>query len=269
MTPMAATTHEADQRHQLALDIARRAAAHTLARFRDPSLRIDQKLDRTVVTEADREAEALLRREIEARFPEDEIVGEELGPKPGTSGWAWFLDPIDGTQAYARGVPLFGTLIGVTRERRSEIGVIALPALGELVHAARGRGCHWFSSAGSSTSQPARVSSCANMKEAMFLTTWMQSFQMAGRVELFSRLTENTGVFRGWGDCYGYALVATGRAEIMVDPVLAPWDAGPMPVVLEEAGGRYTSFSGAVDLYAANGVATNGLLHDAVLALLA
>jgi histidinol phosphatase-like enzyme (inositol monophosphatase family) len=255
-------------RHELALDVARRAAAHTLTRFRDPSLRVAQKLDRTVVTEADRDAEALLRREIEARFPEDTIVGEELGTKEGTSGWAWYLDPIDGTQAYARGVPLFGTLVGVTHEGRSEIGVIALPALGELVHAARGSGCLWLPSAGSSTAVPARVSTCAALGEAMFLTTWMQSFQMIGRVELFSRLTENTGVFRGWGDCYGYALVATGRAEIMVDPVLAPWDAGPMPVILEEAGGRYTSFAGTVDIHAASGVATNGLLHDAVLALL-
>jgi histidinol phosphatase-like enzyme (inositol monophosphatase family) len=264
-----------DDRYELAQKIALDAARLTLGCFRDPALRIDQKMDRTLVTEADRDAETLLRRALEARYPDDAIVGEEHGRRPGTSGWTWYLDPIDGTQAYARGVPLFGTLVAATRDGRPDLGVICLPAVGEMVHAARGLGCTWIDDLRPtdegwrhSPGRPARVSRCSSLGEAMFLTTWLQSYQQVGKTELFQRLSEKTGVFRGWGDCYGYALVATGRAEIMVDPVLAAWDAGPMPIILEEAGGRYTSFAGAVDFDATDGVATNGLLHDEVLALL-
>jgi histidinol phosphatase-like enzyme (inositol monophosphatase family) len=259
-----ASAEDQAARFRFAVDAARSAAALTLGRFRDPKLRIDHKLDRTLVTEADSAAELQLRAAIEARFPDDGIVGEEHGTRPERSGWTWYLDPIDGTQAYARGVPLFGTLVGVTLEDESRIGVIALPALGEMVYAARGEGCFWQPSPGAPPERT-RVSQVSALDQALFCTTWMQSFKQTGRVELFSKLCDATGVFRGWGDCYGYALVATGRAEIMVDPMLAPWDAGPMPVILEEAGGRYTSFEGAADIHAGSGVGTNGLLHEAVL----
>ena len=223
------------------------------------------KKDRSIVTHADREAELLIREKLAQRFPDDGIIGEEHGVKAGKNGFTWILDPIDGTQAFARGVSLFGTLIGIECDGAPDVGVIGLPALGEMVYAARGMGCHWRR--GTSTTA-ARVSDVASLDKAMFCTTWMQSFKERDCVSLFQRLTDATAVFRGWGDCYGYALVATGRAEIMVDPVLAVWDAAPLLVVLEEAGGRYTSFDGSRDIRAGTGIATNGRLHDAVLKLI-
>lgn len=252
------------QRYTFAVQIAKKAAKLTLDRFQDESLRIDTKLDKTLVTEADRHAEQFLREQLSDNFAADAIVGEEFGNSSGTSGWTWYLDPIDGTQAYARGVPLFGTLLGATLDGVSRIGVIVLPALDEVVHAASGAGAVWerriFSDSPRLAS--ARVSRVSELREAVFCSTWGKSF-----VEL-SDLTASTDVARGWGDCYGYALVATGRADIMVDAQLSPWDAGPMPVLLTEAGGCYTCFSGSTDLNAGNGVATNGILHDRVLRIL-
>jgi histidinol phosphatase-like enzyme (inositol monophosphatase family) len=268
-------TKPAADRLAFALDAALGAGAIAMRYFQDPGLAVDQKLDRSVVTLADREAEAFLRERLDAAFPDDAVIGEELGVKPGRSGWTWHLDPIDGTQAYARGVPLFGTLIGAERDGRCELGVIFMPALGELLSARTGdgtrwrRGMHQLPDGDWSTGREtlARVSTTANLSEALFCTTWMQSYATADRRALFDALTASTGVSRGWGDCYGYALVATGRAEVMVDPVLASWDAAPMPVILSEAGGLYTTLDGREHHLGGSGVATNGRLHPAVLAL--
>lgn len=239
--------------------------------------RIERKADLTFVTTADREAETLLRSRIEAAFTEDSIVGEEFGSKKGANDWTWYLDPIDGTQAFVHGVPLFGTLIGLEYEGVSVAGVIVLPALGESIYAGKNLGCFWNrgfikeeakkSFVGAMTTR-AQVSKISALKEALFCTTWMQSFKATHSVDLFYKLCDETGVFRGWGDCYGYALVATGRAEIMVDPQLMVWDAAPMLVILEEAGGRYTDFSGEGSIHSGSGFATNGLLHQSVLTIL-
>jgi histidinol phosphatase-like enzyme (inositol monophosphatase family) len=261
------------KRLEFAVAAAKAAGAITLRYFQNSSLRVDTKLDKSVVTDADRLAERQLRNAIAQDFPDDAIVGEEYGQTEGSSGWTWYLDPIDGTQAFVRGVPLFGTLIGVEYRGESRVGVIFLPALGEIVYAGRGLGCywergmHWDGLCGFSqvAKTKAVVSTVDNLKEALFCTTWMQSFVATNRVDTFTRLCEATGVFRGWGDCYGYALVATGRAEIMVDPQLNVWDAAPMLVILEEAGGRYTTFAGHPDIHAGSGVASNGQLHEATL----
>jgi histidinol phosphatase-like enzyme (inositol monophosphatase family) len=268
----AATTKRLD----FAVAAAKAAGAIALRYFQDGALRVETKLDRSVVTEADRLAERQLRAAIGQDFPDDAIVGEEYGEKEGKSGWTWYLDPIDGTQAFVRGVPLFGTLIGAEYRGESKVGVIFLPALGEIVYAARGHGCfwergmHWDGLCGFSqvARTKAEVSPVSEMKSALFCTTWMQSFVATDRVDVFTRLCEATGVFRGWGDCYGYALVATGRAEIMVDPQLNVWDAAPMQVILEEAGGVYTTFEGQPDIHGGSGVATNGRLHASTLAVI-
>lgn len=268
--------HQLKTRYQMAIQLARRAARLTLDKFQSEALRIDVKLDRTVVTEADRAAEAQIRELLDEQLPDDGIVGEEFGNKAGSSGWTWYLDPIDGTQAYARGVPIFGTLIGVTYASEPMIGVIFLPALGEAVYAAKGLGCQWERDikpdAGDSMSlgrtSRAKVAATTKLDQALFCTTWYQSFVDAGCPQLFTELAQATGVFRGWGDCYGYALVATGRADLMVDPQLRPWDAGPMPIILAEAGGRYSDFAGISDIHTGSGVATNGALHAQVLSLI-
>ncbi len=261
-------------RLDLALFIVKSAGAIILRHYQDAALQVELKRDRTVVTQADRAAEQFLRQAIQESFPDDTICGEEFGITNGKSGWTWYLDPIDGTQAYARGVPLFGTLIGIEFEKESRVGVIFMPALGEMVFAQKGHGCHWQKDIrwdGVSFSQvgnlPAKVAKTTSLSDAMFCTTWLQSYKSTNTLDVFHRLADKTGVFRGWGDCYGYLLVATGRAEIMVDPELQVWDSAPMQVILEEAGGRYTTFDGKPDIHGGNGIATNGLLHDQVLAI--
>jgi histidinol-phosphatase len=229
------------------------------------------------VTEADQNAEKLLRQVIQSHFPSDTIIGEEYGHSEGTSGWSWYIDPIDGTQAFTRGVPLFGSLIGLEKNGKPQGGIIFMPALGELVYAGKGLGCSWIRGLRpdhkggwmEGVRSKAQVSSISKIKDAMFCTTWMQSFRDAKCLPLFSELSEHVGIFRGWGDCYGYVLVATGRAEIMIDPMLESWDAGPLPVILEEAGGRFTSFDGEVSIHKKNGFATNALLHEEILSLTA
>lgn len=268
-------TPDLEQRLALATTIIKVAGAKILDIFQSPNLEIEVKKDRTVVTAADRAAEIILRAAIAETFSDDTIVGEEFGVKKGTNGWAWYLDPIDGTQAFARGVPLFGTLIGLEYHGHPVGGVILMPALGEMVYAGTGLGCHWITgmrpqgeaSFTEGKATKAQVSTTREPKDALFCTTWMQSFRDAKCLPLFTEMTEATGVFRGWGDCYGYVLVATGRADIMIDPILESWDAGPMPVILQEAGGRYTTFDGHISIHGRSGVATNGYLHDATLAL--
>ena len=262
-------------RLELALFTVKAAGAIILRYFQDSALQVEVKRDRTVVTQADRAAEQYLRQAITEIFPDDAICGEEFGVTEGTSGFTWYLDPIDGTQAFVRGVPLFGTLIGIEYQKESRVGVIFMPALGELVYARKGHGCHWQKSMrwdGVTFSQvatlPAKVAKTTSLQDAMFCTTWLQSYKSTGTLDVFHRLGDKTGVFRGWGDCYGYLLVATGRAEVMVDPELQVWDSAPMQVILEEAGGRYTTFQGAPDIHGGSGVATNGYLHDDVLAII-
>lgn len=237
---------------------------------------VSRKSDRTFVTTADRETELILRKKIGSHFGQDTILGEEFGKTQGDSGWCWYLDPIDGTQAFVHGVPLFGTLLGVEYHGVSVLGAIILPALGEALFAAKNRGCLWHRHILADSTQKtfrggdgsiARVSSVRSMEDALFCTTWLQSYKATGTIDFFLKLAESTGVFRGWGDCYGYALVATGRAEIMVDPQLMVWDAAPMLVIIEEAGGRYTSFNGDRSIHSCHAIATNGWLHDSVLRL--
>lgn len=254
-------------RLEAAVAAAREAGDGTLAWFRRPDLAVETKPDRSPVTAADREAEALLRRRLEAAFPEDGIVGEELGTRDGTSGFVWTLDPIDGTKSFVQGVPLYGTLVGLLHDDQAVAGVIHCPAAGETVYAARGLGARW--QAGGGPIRPARVSSGDDPAAAVFCTTSVEAFRRVGREDVFRTLSERARLTRTWGDCYGYLLVATGRAEIMVDPGLALWDAGPLLPILEEAGGTFTDWKGNATVHGGNGVATNGRLAGMVMAVTA
>jgi histidinol phosphatase-like enzyme (inositol monophosphatase family) len=240
-----------------AVGFAREAAEHTLRWFGSSDLIVDTKGDGTPVTDADRAAERLLRTRIGEAFEHDAVVGEEEADTPGTSGRRWIIDPIDGTKAFTHGVPLYSTLLAVEDEHGPAIGVIVLPALGEAVYAGRGLGCF-------RNGQPARVSDRSRLRGSYLTTSgfdyWPESTLSALRA---------SGMFmRTWGDGYGYALVATGRVEAMVDPSAATWDLAAMPVIIGEAGGRFTDYAGDVRADGGNGVATNGDLHDDVLALL-
>lgn len=239
-----------------AAEMARRAGDLTLNWFRRAALDVDAKQDGSPVTEADRAAESFLRAQLADRHPADGMVGEEHGVTPGRSGRTWFIDPIDGTESFIRGIPLYATLLALRDEHGMAVGVINLPALGNTVAAGRGRGCFLNGS-------PARVSDRSAMEGAMIATT---GFDLL-RGEVAERLHGSPAKIRGWGDAYGYSLVATGAAEAMYDPIAAPWDLAPMAVIIPEAGGIFTDRNGVSDFRAGSGLASNGLLHQPLLEL--
>jgi len=257
---------ELTKRLELAASAAREAGRLTLRYFQRSDLKVDLKRDATPVTIADREAEALLRQRIAGAFPDDGILGEELGETPGTSGYRWILDPIDGTKSFIHGVPLYAVLIGVEHGETSEIGAIHLPALNETVYAAKGQGA-WHI-LGDGPKQPARVSQAKSLSDGVFLTSGLAGFHRRGAWAFFERLTKTAKLTRTWGDAYGYLLVATGRAEVMVDPEMNIWDAAAVLPIIEEAGGKFTDWRGNPTIASGEGIATNGLVHDEVVRLL-
>lgn len=255
-----------EERLGVAVEAAREAGRVTLEHFRAAGLQVDRKADETPVTPADREAERALRRAVERAFPEDGVVGEELADRAGTSGVRWIVDPIDGTRSFVRGVPLYGTLVAIQREGRIEAGVIRMPALEETVYAARGGGA-WHQRA-EADAVPASVSARGALSEGLFVTTEVATWRQRSAADAYRRLEERSGLTRTWGDCYGYLLVATGRAEVMVDPFVSLWDAAALLPVLEEAGGTLTDWSGRARADGGEAVATNGTVAEEVLDVL-
>jgi histidinol phosphatase-like enzyme (inositol monophosphatase family) len=241
-----------------AVQFARRAGDFTLPYFRSRELAVEHKHDHTPVTEADRGAERLLRELLADAFPTDAVIGEEEDDTAGTSGRTWVIDPIDGTKAFTHGVPLYSTLLAALDRHGPLLGVICLPALPETVWAGRGLGCFL-------DGEPCHVSE-HDIVEGAYVTASSLRNWPAGALDA----THGAGAFvRTWGDAYGYALVATGRAEAMVDHQAAIWDIAPMPVIIGEAGGRMSDLAGADSITSDSGLATNGRLHDQLLALLA
>jgi histidinol phosphatase-like enzyme (inositol monophosphatase family) len=270
-TPARSTTAAIDDRLGVAIEAARLAAADTLRWFNNPTLVIDTKADASPVTQADRAAEAILREHLLGAFPDDAFLGEETGATAGSSGYEWIVDPIDGTKSFIRGVPLYATLVGCRQAGQGVLGVIAIPALDELVYAARGTGA-WHVR-GSAKPVAARVSTRATLGESLVCSSDFTSFarRSGGREAgdaARGRIESACGVVRTWGDGYGYLLVATGRADVMIDPLLNAWDAAAVETVVTEAGGRFTDWQGRPRIDSGDGVATNGLVHDAVLGCL-
>ncbi|TVP73020.1 MAG: histidinol phosphate phosphatase [Gemmatimonadales bacterium] len=255
-----------DELRAVALDLAREAGALTLETFGD-LLEADDKEDGSPVTRTDCAAEALLRRRILARYPGHGVLGEEEGETPGSEPVRWILDPIDGTRSFMRGVPLYTVLLGVEVHGEPVVGVIHAPALGESVAAARGLGAQWHRP-GERAPVPARVNGQSALGESAVLTSDPTMSRESPWGAGWVALTRAADMTRSWGDAYGHLLVATGRAEVMVDPYLSPWDAGPLLTVLSEAGGRFTDLEGRPGIHGGSGLSTNGLLHDEVLALL-
>ena len=240
-----------------AVEIAREAGAITLRHFRG-SFVAERKADNSFVTVADRESEAHLRARIETAFPEDSIVGEEEGEKSGASNRRWILDPIDGTFSFVHGVPLYGVLIGLELIGEPTMGVVNLPALGEIVHAARGLGCFW-------NGEPAHVSSTTSIDEALLLCSDFGTCEQYGFEPAAASLQRRAHARRTWGDAYGHVLVATGRADIMLDPVLNIWDCAALLPIIEEAGGTFTDWTGKRTIEGGNAISTNGRLFDSVM----
>jgi histidinol phosphatase-like enzyme (inositol monophosphatase family) len=250
---------ELEELLDFAVGLARGAGEITLRHFRQ-TFTPDQKADGSFVTQADREAERFIRARLEERFPHDAVLGEEEGARSGASGRRWIIDPIDGTYSFVHGVPLYGVLIALEVEAEVVLGVVNLPALGDLVYAARGHGCFW-------NDARARVSNVASLGDGLLLSTDFGTCERYGFGAATRRLEQAAGARRTWGDCYGHILVATGRAEVMLDPVMNVWDCAPLLPILEEAGGTFTDWRGQRTIQGGNAISTNGLLFDPVLEL--
>jgi len=242
-----------------ALDAAWQAGHITLGHFQT-GIRPERKSDDSPVTIADKQAEQKLRELIGRYWPDHGIIGEEFGQQAGKTNLTWTIDPIDGTKSFVQGVPLYAVLIALTDGTRPLVGVAHFPALNETIYASQGGGCYW-------NGRRTQVSAVKTMKDAVLLASEINAFEKNGKEAAWNRLIKASYFQRTWGDAYGYALVATGRAEVMLDPWMAVWDCGPLQVILEEAGGTFTDWQGNATIYAGESLATNGLLFDDVMSL--
>jgi len=250
-----------DEFARFAEDLLRESGELILHYFGKP-LHVRLKADRSPVTVADRDAEALLRARIQARYPGHQVLGEEQGTSGAENAHLqWVLDPIDGTKAFVRGVPLFGTLIGLLERGRPILGAIHLPATGELLLGAQGRPTRL-------NGEPVHVSDVTELERAAVMLTCPDSIFETGHGAAFHALRARAELVRGWGDCYGHFLVATGRAEVMLDPVMNLWDIAALKPCVEGAGGRLTDFAGNGEHLGTSALSTNGALHQTVLEIL-
>lgn len=211
------------------------------------------KKDGSPVSVADLEAERAAREWIELRFPDEGILGEELPPVRPRAARRWILDPIDGTYTFLQTVPLWGTLVAVAEGEDVIAGAAYFPALGEIIVAARGEGCWWNGSRSC-------VSSVTDLAEARLVTTDARFIRDPSRRERWMQLQNGARTMRTWGDCYGYLLVATGRADIMVDDVISDWDGAAFMPIITEAGGEFTDWRGRATAFGGDTIATNGQL---------
>ena len=244
----------------LALDLADLADAITMARFRAADLRVDTKSDSTPVTDADRAVEEMVRERVAAARPEHAVLGEEGGAS-GEAEWRWIVDPIDGTKNFARGVPVWATLLSLQCGGEETCAVVSAPALRRRWWAARGAGA-------TSLDGALRVSSVARLEDATISFTDVRDFERYGWREGFEALAARVRITRGFGDFWSHMLVAEGAIDCAVEPVINEWDISAARLIVHEAGGRLSDFDGTDHARGANVLTTNGLLHDAVLACL-
>lgn len=265
---MPLTDSEKQQRLDFAIEAARKAGELILGYYQTDDLEVDNKTDDSPVTIADRNGEKLIREQIEATFPDDGICGEEFPEKKSANGLRWILDPIDGTKSFVHGVGLFGTLIGLEEieSKNLPLGVCSFPALNEIAYAAQGLGAYF--QIGDAEPKRATASAIDKISDATFCYTDVTGFHKVNKSHVFNTLAEQAWLVRGWGDCYGHILVATGRAEFMIDHAIAPWDIAAIKPIVEEAGGHLTDWSGASTIYGGNSVSLAPGIKDAVLEIL-
>jgi histidinol-phosphatase len=225
-------------------------------------LTIEAKPDRTFVTQADTQIERLIRERLADAFPDHGLIGEEYGVESGDAPIRWYIDPIDGTHNFMRGVPLFGTLLAVERDGELQAAVLSAPALGERWWAHRGGGA-WARSRDGEP-RPVRVSAVANLADSQLLYGSGRDILGSGRAPGFDDLLRDSWRDRGFGDFWGYALVAEGAAEAMIEVGLKSWDAAAPTVLIEEAGGRVTDFEGRRDIDSGTILGSNGRLHETI-----
>lgn len=257
---------ELTRRLDFARHAAREAGRVTLHYFNSRNLGIQTKADGSPVTQADRMAEHEFRQLVGARYPADAVAGEEYGLCPGTNRLTWIIDPIDGTFSFIHGVPLYGTLVGLECSGRMLLGVVHMPALNESVYAARGLGA-WHA-VGDADPVPAHVSGVTSLHDATLLMTSSDYFRQAGLLDTLRDLQQAAGHTRGWSDCYAALLVATGRAEAVIEPNIHKWDVAAIQPIIEEAGGRYSDWSGVNSIESPDALISNGHVHEPLLRLL-
>ncbi|MFW6011988.1 MAG: inositol monophosphatase family protein [Desulfosalsimonas sp.] len=246
---------------EFAAETAYLAGRLTLGYFQTGVIQ-DLKEDDTPVTVADKKAEELIRSHIEKKYPGHAVIGEEFGSSDHTDkSHCWYIDPIDGTKAFIRGVPLYGVLLGLEIDGKVEVGVAYFPALNEMVAAATGHGC-WLNG------RRVQVSAVSDMGRAVAAFTDAGSFEVYGRSQAWERIKKAVWVRAGWGDAYGHCLVATGRTEIMLDPVVNVWDCAPFPPILAEAGGYFGDWSGDSTIYSNEALSVNSGLLSEVLSMI-
>jgi myo-inositol-1(or 4)-monophosphatase len=230
------------------------------------SLAVEWKADATPVTIADKKAEELIREFAQKETPEFGFIGEEFGVENIDAEYKWVLDPIDGTKSFIYGVPLFGTLIAILKNGIPVAGLIQLPALNSKIWATQGGGAFL-------DGKKIQVSNVSELSDSLILSGTLNTMESKGYGEWFAGIRKKAKLYRGWGDCYGYYLVAAGKAEVMADPVVSLWDIAPYPVIFSEAGGHFSTISGETTLFKENGepihsiyegytaIATNGKLN--------
>ena len=254
---------------RLAHILADAADAATMERFKALDLKVETKPDMTPVSEADKHAEELIRGQLARARPRDAVLGEEYGSE-GAGPRRWIIDPIDGTKNYVRGVPVWATLIALmvrgAKGDEGVVGVVSAPALGRRWWAASGTGAYSGRSLASATRL--RVSSVNRLEDASFAYSSLSGWEEQGRLDGFLDLTRACWRTRGYGDFWPYMMVAEGSVDICAEPELSLWDMAANAVIVQEAGGRFTSLEGEPGPYGGNAAASNGLLHEDLLGYL-
>ncbi len=242
---------------EFAQELAWQAGRLTLSYF-GTGVVPELKADQTPVTIADRQSEQRMRTMIAERFPGHAVLGEEYGETNAGAEHRWILDPIDGTKSFVQGVPLYGVLVGLERAGEPVLGVCYFPALGEMVAAAQGSGC-------TLNGRRVQVSAVSELEQAVLLSSSAESFAEYGREAAYDTLRRRVRFTRTWGDCYGHVLVATGRAELMLDPVMNVWDCAALLPIVKEAGGSFSDWRGNTTIWGGEAISTNGVLLEKVL----
>lgn len=239
---------------------AARAAGEIAMKYYRGGFEVTIKPDQTPVTQADREAEQAITDILQRAFPDIGFLGEEFGQE-GSTETRWLIDPIDGTKNFVRRIPIWAVLIALEEQGEVTTGVVLNPVTGELYCARKGEGAF-------ANGERIRASDCSSLKDALLIHSSLNLLRQGGHWQGFVRLVDATARQRGFGDYYGYCLLAEGKAEIYAEADLKPWDVAPVKILVEEAGGRLTDFSGRPNIYDGTVLATNGWLHDEALRLL-
>lgn len=236
------------------------ASAEVIRKYFRTSISVESKSDNSPVTIADKKAEEIMRELIMKQFPEHGIFGEEFGETNKDAEYKWILDPIDGTKSFICGAYSFGTLIGLLKNSQPILGIYNHPILNDLLI-----GDNFITSI---NGVKTAVRNCANLSEAVLLTTDHLNIEKYQSIEKFNTLVRKVKMYRNWGDCYGYYLLATGNADIMIDPIMSPWDLLPLIPIIKGAGGVITDYQGNDPVKGKSAVASSPLIHSKVISLL-